>query len=125
MSTDRNLKLIQNASEKGFFIRTYIVLTCDSAVNVSRVHGRVQSGGHDVPVEKIISRYDPMTIHPSINILSDIFSDMAFPLVTQNWPTRIPSGYILYQTIRLALYKLLPISINYRKFYFTLKQPRF
>ena len=58
MSTNRNLKLIQNASEKGFFIRTYIVLTCDSAVNVSRVHGRVQSGGHDVPVEKIISRYD-------------------------------------------------------------------
>lgn len=58
MSTDRNLKLIQNASKKGFFIRTYIVLTCDSAINVSRVHGRVQSGGHDVPVEKIISRYD-------------------------------------------------------------------
>lgn len=47
MSTDRNLNLIQNASEKGFFIRTYIVLTCDSAINVSRVHGRVQSGGHD------------------------------------------------------------------------------
>lgn len=62
MSTDRNPKLIQNARESGFFIRTYIrtyiVLTCDSAINISRVHGRVQSGGHDVPVEKIISHYD-------------------------------------------------------------------
>lgn len=58
MSTDRNLKLIQNARESRFFIRTYIVLTCDSAINISRVHGRVQSGGHDVPVEKIISHYD-------------------------------------------------------------------
>lgn len=67
MSTDRNLNLIQNASEKGFFIRTYIVLTCDSAINVSRVHGRVQSGGHDVPVEKIISRYNR-----SLRLIKDV-----------------------------------------------------
>ncbi|WP_303052016.1 hypothetical protein [uncultured Dialister sp.] len=32
MSTDRNLKLIQSASKNGFFIRTYIMLTCNSTI---------------------------------------------------------------------------------------------
>lgn len=45
----------------------------------------------------------------------------AFSLVTKNWPKRRLSEHIQCQTMRLALHKLLPISINYRKFYFTLK----
>ena len=58
MSTDRNLKLLQAAKEKGYFIRCYYVLTVDPLINISRVQSRVESGGHDVPKDKIISRYD-------------------------------------------------------------------
>jgi predicted ABC-type ATPase len=57
LSTDRNLKLLQRAKEAGFFIRCYYVLTADPQINVSRVASRVSAGGHDVPTEKIVSRY--------------------------------------------------------------------
>lgn len=58
LSTERNLKLLQRAKEKGYFIRCYYVLTADPAINIWRVKSRVESGGHDVPEEKIIARYD-------------------------------------------------------------------
>ena len=58
LSTDRNLKLLQRARENGFFIRCYYVLTVDPNINVARVQSRVASGGHDVPPDKIVQRYD-------------------------------------------------------------------
>lgn len=36
----------------------YYVLTADPQINVARVASRVSAGGHDVPTDKIISRYD-------------------------------------------------------------------
>lgn len=57
MSTERNLNLLRRAKEKGYFIRCYYILTADPIINVFRVKSRVESGGHDVPEEKIISRY--------------------------------------------------------------------
>ncbi len=58
LSTDRNLRMIQRAKEKGYFIRCYYILTADPMINVLRVKTRVEAGGHDVPEEKIIKRYD-------------------------------------------------------------------
>lgn len=58
LSTDRNLKLLKKAKERGYFIRCYYVLTADPMINVFRVRSRVESGGHDVPEEKIALRYD-------------------------------------------------------------------
>ena len=58
LSTTRNLKLLAKAKEKGYFIRCYYILTADPIINVWRVMSRVESGGHDVPEEKIITRYD-------------------------------------------------------------------
>ena len=58
LSTDRNLKLLKRAKDAGFFVRCYYVLTADPQINVARVASRVSAGGHDVPTEKIISRYD-------------------------------------------------------------------
>ena len=58
LSTDRNLKLLARAKESGYFIRCYYVLTADPEINVARVASRVSDGGHDVPPEKIRSRYD-------------------------------------------------------------------
>lgn len=58
LSTQRNIKLLKKAKKKGYFIRCYYVLTADPMINVWRVKSRVESGGHDVPEEKIIQRYD-------------------------------------------------------------------
>lgn len=58
LSTERNLNLLKKAKEKGYFIRCYYILTADPMINVWRVKARVESGGHDVPEEKIVTRYD-------------------------------------------------------------------
>lgn len=58
LSTPRNLNLLKDAKKKGYFICCYYVLTADPGINVWRIKSRVESGGHDVPEEKIISRYD-------------------------------------------------------------------
>lgn len=58
MSTERNLKLLQRAKMAGYFIRCYYILTADPEINVHRVKARVAEGGHDVPTDKIISRYE-------------------------------------------------------------------
>lgn len=58
LSTERNIRLLERAKSKGYFIRCYYILTVDPYINVQRVKSRVESGGHDVPEEKIIARYD-------------------------------------------------------------------
>lgn len=58
LSTERNLRLLERAKDRGYFIRCYYILTADPVINIWRVRSRVASGGHDVPEEKIIARYD-------------------------------------------------------------------
>lgn len=67
MSTNRNINLLQRAKEKGYFIRCYYVLTVDPEINVHRVRARVSEGGHDVPYEKIVERYDR-----ALNLVKDV-----------------------------------------------------
>ena len=57
LSTNRNIDLIARAKKAGYFIDCYFVLTVDPAINIGRVKTRVQTGGHDVPLDKIQSRY--------------------------------------------------------------------
>lgn len=57
LSTDRNLKLLKKAKEKGYFLRCIYVLTSDYKINIARVSMRKSMGGHGVPGEKIKSRY--------------------------------------------------------------------
>lgn len=73
MSTDRNLILLQRAKQKGYFIRCYYILTADPEINVHRVSARVAEGGHDVPREKIIKRYDrAMKLVKDVVAVSDV-----------------------------------------------------
>ncbi len=58
LSTDRNLELLRRAKKAGYFIRGIYVLTSDPKINVVRVKVRVAFGGHGVPEDKILSRYD-------------------------------------------------------------------
>ena len=52
------LDFIQRAKEAGFFIRFFFIGTDSPEINAARVLRRVMAGGHDVPIAKIISRYD-------------------------------------------------------------------
>ncbi len=65
LSSPRNLELLKNAKMSGYRIEVVFVLTADPQINVSRVARRVKNGGHDVPKDKIISRY-----HKSLNNIS-------------------------------------------------------
>ena len=58
LSTPRNLDLLRRAHEQGFFVRGFFVLTRSADVNVFRVLMRAQAGGHDVPKDKIRSRFN-------------------------------------------------------------------
>jgi predicted ABC-type ATPase len=51
------LDLITKAKAAGYYVRLYFVSTEDPKLNVERVKKRVLSGGHPVPLDKIISRY--------------------------------------------------------------------
>jgi len=57
LSTDRNIILLEKAKKKGYQVHCIYVLTCNADINVARVKIRVLEGGHDVPEEKIRSRY--------------------------------------------------------------------
>ena len=57
-STDRHLFFLKNAKAKGYEVQCYYILTHNPDINVARVRARVLAGGHDVPEEKIRSRYE-------------------------------------------------------------------
>ena len=57
LSSDGKVDFIRRAHEAGYFIRIFFVSTSHPAINASRIAQRVMEGGHDVPITKIISRY--------------------------------------------------------------------
>ena len=57
LSSEGKVDFIRRAHEAGYFIRVFFVSTCHPAINASRIAQRVLEGGHDVPIPKIISRY--------------------------------------------------------------------
>lgn len=50
--------MLIKAKEQGYFIRCFYFLTVNPLIDVQRVNSRVEDGGHDVPEEKIKSRYE-------------------------------------------------------------------
>ena len=57
LSTERNLLLLENAKRQGYEIQCIYVLTSDENINVARVKARFAAGGHDVPENKVRTRY--------------------------------------------------------------------
>ena len=73
LSTDRNLKLLKKAKEKGYFLRCIYVLTDDYEINIARVRMRESMGGHGVPEDKIKSRYQKaLKLIPELVEICDI-----------------------------------------------------
>lgn len=58
MSAADKVDYIIRAKQTGFFIRLFFVSTESPTINAKRVAKRVLNGGHDVPIPKIISRYN-------------------------------------------------------------------
>ena len=57
-SGHNKLDFLKKAKEEGARINILYVLTRDKEINVQRVAKRVSEGGHNVPLEKIRTRYD-------------------------------------------------------------------
>lgn len=66
MSERGKVDLLGEAQRLGFRTYLYYVATEDPEINVSRVALRVTQGGHDVPKDKIVSRY-----HRSLSLLGE------------------------------------------------------
>ncbi|MBD5294117.1 MAG: AAA family ATPase [Bacteroides sp.] len=57
-SAQDKIDFVIRAKQAGFFIRIFFISTSNPAINASRIAKRVMKGGHDVPIAKIISRYN-------------------------------------------------------------------
>jgi len=57
-SAPDKLDFVWRAKKAGFFVRLVFVGTDSPMINVARVANRVMAGGHGVPSEKIIERYE-------------------------------------------------------------------
>ena len=57
LSRTDKIDFIAKAKEKGYKVVSIFVGTSDLAINISRVKKRVGEGGHDVPTNKIKSRF--------------------------------------------------------------------
>lgn len=57
-SAQDKIDFVIRAKKAGFFIRIFFISTSNPTINASRIAKRVMEGGHDVPIRKIISRYN-------------------------------------------------------------------
>ena len=63
LSAKDKIDYIERAKKIGFFIRIFFVCTESPSINASRIAQRVMKGGHDVPIVKIISRYQKSVLN--------------------------------------------------------------
>lgn len=57
-SHESKIELVQKALNEGYFCRFFFVATASPRINMERVSIRVSKNGHDVPLEKIQSRFE-------------------------------------------------------------------
>lgn len=57
MSSPDKVEFLAKAQSSGYRTYLYYVATEDPAINISRVEIRVKAGGHNVPADKITTRY--------------------------------------------------------------------
>ena len=57
LSAPDKIDFIQRAKQQNYFIRLFFIGTDNPQINALRIAQRVMQGGHDVPIQKVISRY--------------------------------------------------------------------
>ena len=75
LSSDGKVDFLKRAKEAGYFIRMFFICTESPTINAARIANRVMEGGHDVPIQKIISRYQKAIIN-AIKVTG--FADRAY-----------------------------------------------
>ena len=58
MSTPEKIELMGEAKAVGYHVHLEYVTTESPTINLGRIHNRVLDGGHNVPEEKTLSRYN-------------------------------------------------------------------
>ena len=72
LSHPSKIELIKLAKEKGYKITSIFVYTNSPSINIERVKARAEQGGHDVPIDKIQSRYyRSIELSKELKLLSD------------------------------------------------------
>jgi predicted ABC-type ATPase len=67
-STHDKVDFLERVRDADYFIRVFFVSTRDPRINAARVANRVIKGGHTVPIEKIVSRYQRSMINLGLAI---------------------------------------------------------
>lgn len=62
-SAQEKIDFLMRAKAAGFFIRLFFIGTTSPIINAGRIAKRVIEGGHDVPITKIISRYQKSMVN--------------------------------------------------------------
>ena len=62
-SAQDKIEFVMRAKTAGFFVRLFFIGTTSPTINASRIARRVIEGGHDVPISKIINRYQKSMIN--------------------------------------------------------------
>jgi len=57
LSSSEKVDYILRAKKAGYFVRLFFVGTDSPVINSGRIARRVMEGGHDVPINKIVSRF--------------------------------------------------------------------
>ena len=90
LSAPDKISFVQQAKQKGYFIRLFFIGTDSPQINAARVAYRVMTGGHDVPISKIVSRYCKSIANCSLlvpvadrlyvydNSVNDVFPQLLF-----------------------------------------------
>ncbi|MEP7341571.1 MAG: zeta toxin family protein [Acidobacteriota bacterium] len=96
MSSTDKVALLQKAQQRGYRTYLYYLATDDPVINISRVRHRVKMGGHPVPEDKIVSRYER-----SLNLLFDALRHTNRAYIFDNskhqpiWLAEITDGKVL------------------------------
>ena len=96
MSVPDKIEFVHRAKQQGYFIRLFFIGTENPQINAARIAYRVMTGGHDVPIPKIISRYSKSIANCSLlvpvvdrlyvydNSVENVFPQLLFRTVDGN-----------------------------------------
>ena len=90
LSSEYKMDILRKAKDEGYFIKCFFVLTVDPSINIARIEARVAQGGHDVPSDKVISRYKKTIWHSILGARSSFVKLLiVFTGSVQSQPRRV------------------------------------
>lgn len=102
MSLPDKVDFICEAQRQGFRTYLYFIATQDRSSNIDRVYYRIETGGHGVPRDKIVSRYQR-----SLDLLCQAVACTNRAFIFDNsdesavWVTEVTDGTVLESRVGL------------------------